>query len=327
MFAPKHNELDVVSGTPMAKSIPIALRQISEIVRDKEEVAKLLLVGFFARGHVLIEDVPGVGKTTLARSLAKIIGGKFSRIQLTSDLLPADIVGGQVLNPKTQDLDFRPGPLFANIVLADELNRATPRTQSGLLEAMAERSVTIDGFSHVLADPFMVIATQNPTEHHGVYPLPESQLDRFLIRTDIGYPNASSEAELIMGKRVDDDHKKIDALEPVWTGPELQTMFKKIEQVQIHPDVANYLQTLVQTTRDHRDLAAGVSTRGALAFARSARARAFIDLRPYVSPEDVKALFLPVCAHRVVVQGARQAHRTEAEAILEDILSRTSVPV
>lgn len=327
MFASKNNQLEVLSTNNFAETLPLALSQIGEIVCDKDEVVKLLLLGFFARGHVLIEDVPGVGKTTLARSLAQVIGGRFSRIQLTSDLLPADIVGGQVLDLETQKLDFRPGPLFANIVLADELNRATPRTQSGMLEAMAERSVTIDGQSHTLDDPFMVIATQNPTEHHGVYPLPESQLDRFLIRTDIGYPGTASETELIMGKKLGDDRQKIQAIKAVWTPLELQAIFRRVEQIKIHPDVAKYLHALVQSTREHSDLVSGVSTRGALAFARAARARAFIELRNFVTPEDVKRLFLPVCAHRVVVQAARQAHRMESEAILEEILSHCAVPV
>lgn len=327
MFAKElHGKLDS-SGKGIVSKLHQAIQDIGRIVRDKEDVTKLLMIGFLARGHVLIEDVPGVGKTTLARCLARVIGGDFSRIQLTSDLLPVDIVGGQSINPETNHLEFMPGPLFANIVLADELNRATPRTQSGLLEAMAERVVTVDGRSHALASPFMVIATQNPTEHHGVYPLPESQLDRFLIRTDIGYPCSESETALIVDKKTEQEQQSIQSLKPMWSDAEIQTMFHDVEEVRIHSDVAAYIQSIIQSTRDSQELETGVSTRGLLALARALRARAYLDNRDYVTPEDVRFLFLPVCAHRVVVQGAHNLHRVEAEAILLEILNRVPVPV
>jgi MoxR-like ATPase len=327
MLAGKSDENPHLLRMQDASSISLAIDQISQVVRDKEDVIKLLLVGFLARGHILIEDVPGVGKTTISRCLARVLGGHFSRIQLTSDLLPVDIIGGQIINPDTNSLEFSPGPLFANIVLADELNRATPRTQSRLLEAMAERSVTVDGHSHALAEPFMVIATQNPTEHHGVYPLPESQLDRFLIRTAIGYPGAESETELILGKKAADDKSLIGALKPLWTEEQLRTMFENVEQVGIHPDVAAYIQTIIQSTRENKDLMSGVSTRGVLGFARALRARAYVENRGFVTPDDVRTLFLPVCAHRVVLQAVQRSHRVEAEAILQEIISRVSVPV
>jgi len=309
------------------KRINLAVKQISQIVRDKEDVIKSLLVGFLARGHILIEDVPGVGKTTISRCLARVLGGQFSRVQMTSDLLPVDIVGGQVLDPQTKQLEFHRGPLFANIVLADELNRATPRTQSGLLEAMAERSVTVDGQSHSLANPFMVIATQNPTEHHGVYPLPESQLDRFLLRLSIGYPGAEAETDLIVGRNATDDGIAFEELNPICTEVELQSMFREVDSVDIHQDVANYMHAIVQATREDDELLTGVSTRGVLAFASALRARAYVENRNYVTPEDVRSLFLPVCAHRVVIRGTQNVHRVLAETFLQEILNRVPVPV
>ncbi|MCC7385041.1 MAG: MoxR family ATPase [Deltaproteobacteria bacterium] len=301
------------------------VRRISQVVRDKEDVVRLLMIGFLARGHVLIEDVPGVGKTTLARALARALGGTFRRVQLTSDLLPADILGGQVLDRQSGQLVFRPGPVFANIVLADELNRATPRTQSGLLEAMAERSVSIDGQTHDLPDPFMVIATQNPAEHHGTYPLPESQLDRFLVRTSVGYPGEEVErALLIAGSEGSTD--AVDTIEPVLTADSALHLADLVDGVSLAAEVAAYIQAIVRATRQARELEIGVSTRGALLYARAARARALVFGRSFVTPDDVFALAVPVCAHRVVVRGARRASRLEAESILEELVSSVPIP-
>lgn len=302
-----------------------AVRRISEVVKDKEDVVRLALVGFLAGGHILIEDVPGVGKTTLARALARAIGGTFNRVQLTADLLPADIVGGSVVDRAGGELTFRRGPIFANVVLADELNRATPRTQSGLLEAMAERSVSVDGVTHALPDPFMVVATQNPTEHHGVYPLPESQLDRFLIRSSIGYPG--DEAELDLLKSGGSNLKDVDSIEPALTPEIIEHLAGVVDDVVLSDDVAVYLQAIVRATRGARELETGVSTRGAILYARASRARALISGRTFVTPDDVRELAIPVCAHRVVVRGARRVGRIEAEAIMTTIVDAVPVPV
>jgi MoxR-like ATPase len=310
-----------------------AVRRIGQVVRGKEDVVRLAMVGFLARGHLLIEDVPGVGKTTLARALARVVGGTFNRIQLTADLLPADILGGNVPNRQTGELTFRAGPIFANVVLADELNRATPRTQSGLLEAMAERSVSIDGTTHRLPDPFMVVATQNPSEHHGVYPLPESQLDRFLIRTSIGYPADDVERALLSGSSgaggggAGGAEGALDEIEPSLSGEIVARLMSAVEGVVLSDAVAGYVQAIVRATRQSKDLETGVSTRGAILFARAARARALVLGRSYVTPDDVRALAVAVCAHRVVVRGARRASRLEAESLIESLLDKVAVPV
>ncbi len=302
-----------------------AVRKIGEVIRDKDEVIRLTLIGFLARGHVLLEDVPGVGKTTLARAIAKVIGGSFSRIQLTADLLPADIVGGQVPDRTKSDLVFRPGPIFANVVLADELNRATPRTQSGLLEAMAERSISVDGVTHSLPDPFFVVATQNPVEHHGVYVLPQSQMDRFLIRTDLGYPGDEIERDLLMngGRAV----ASPETLEPVFAIDKLQVLFDAVDEVSLSADVAEYLQRIVKATREARALETGVSTRGAILFARAARARALVEGRRFVTPDDVLSLAVAICAHRVTLKGTDRPGRREAEAIVRELAESVAVPL
>lgn len=311
-----------------SRALEDAVQRVSEVVRGKEEVVRLAMVCFLARGHLLLEDVPGVGKTTLGRALARILGGSFSRIQLTADLLPADIVGAQVLDRKADELRFRPGPIFANVVLADELNRATPRTQSGLLEAMSERSISIDGDTHRLPAPFLVIATQNPVEHHGVYVLPQSQMDRFLIRTNLGYPDDEVECELLLGRApAPGKANSVEALEPVFDPELVASLFAAVDQVNLSEDVARYVQRIVRATREAGALATGVSTRGAISFARAARARALVFGRRFVTPDDVHALAIPVCAHRVVLRGNDRPSRDEVEATLEGIIEQVPVPV
>lgn len=300
-----------------------AVRRIGSIVRGKDEVIRLTLIGFLARGHVLLEDVPGVGKTTLARALAKVIGGTMSRIQLTADLLPADIVGGNIPDRASGQLVFRRGPIFANVVLADELNRATPRAQSGLLEAMAERSISVDGITHALPDPFFVIATQNPIEHHGVYMLPQSQMDRFILRSDLGYPDDEIERGLLTG----DKQATVDELETVFSEDNLRALFDAVDAVALSEPVAAYIQQIAKATREAKALRNGVSTRGVIQFARAAKARALIEGRRFVTPDDVHRLVIPVCAHRVVLRGGERASREESEAVVRELADRVAVPV
>lgn len=300
-----------------------AVRRIGSIVRGKDEVIRLTLIGFLARGHVLLEDVPGVGKTTLARALAKVIGGTMNRIQLTADLLPADIVGGNIPDRASGQLVFRKGPIFANVVLADELNRATPRAQSGLLEAMAERSISVDGITHTLPDPFFVIATQNPIEHHGVYMLPQSQMDRFILRSDLGYPDDEVERALLTG----DKQATVDELETVFSEDNLRALFDAVDAVVLSEPIAAYIQQIAKATREAKTLRNGVSTRGVIQFARAAKARALIEGRRFVTPDDVHRLVIPVCAHRVVLRGVERPSREESEAIVRELADRVAVPV
>ena len=314
------------SGVP-SLALESAVRRIGQVVRGKDEVVRLALIGLLARGHVLLEDVPGVGKTTLARALAKAVGGSFNRIQLTADLLPADIVGGSIPDTRTGQIQFRPGPIFANVVLADELNRATPRTQSGLLEAMAERAISVDGQTHRLPDPFLVLATQNPVEHHGVYVLPQSQMDRFLIRTAVGYPDDEVETALIVGDGIDPQTSTVESIQPVLKPDGLEALFNAVDEVTLEASVARYLQAVVKATRTDSALSTGVSTRGALQYAKACRARALVQGRRFVTPDDVHALAVPVCAHRVILAGQDRPTRRQGEAVIEEILAQVPVPV
>jgi MoxR-like ATPase len=283
-------------------------------------------VCLLARGHLLIEDVPGVGKTTLAQGLARIAACGFQRLQCTSDMLPGDILGVTVYNAKSGEFEFRRGPIFTNFLLADEINRATPKTQSALLEAMNERQMTVDGVTYPMAEPFMVVATQNPVEHHGTYPLPESQLDRFLMRLRIGYPAAESEREILRNGRA--PQAQVSAA--VLTGAELIETQAAVERISVDEALVGYMLEIVGRTREHEGLALGVSPRGAQALYRASQALALVEGRGYVLPDDIKRLTVPVFAHRVVLnqRASLAARSTEAaELVLNEILRQVEVPI
>ena len=302
-------------------------RSIARAIYGKEEAIQLALITLFARGHLLIEDVPGVGKTTLAQALAKSFHCSFQRVQFTSDLLPSDVLGVSVYQPDTRDFEFRPGPLFANVVLADEINRTTPRTQSALLEAMNEAQITVDGKTHPLPRPFLVIATQNPVEHHGTYPLPESQLDRFLMRIKMGYPSPETEREILRRRAFDNP---LETLEPVADVSEVLAMQESVTHVKVDASLHDYALEIVNRTRNSEQLALGVSPRGTLMLQRAAQARAFLEGRDYCVPDDFKQLAVSVFAHRVVASSRHaslQKKSETTEAALRDIVDSVRVPV
>jgi MoxR-like ATPase len=302
-------------------------KAIESVVRGKPEAVKLALVCLLAEGHLLIEDVPGVGKTTLARSLARVFDCTFRRIQFTSDLLPSDILGVSVFNQAGQSFDFRRGPIFAHIVLADELNRTTPKTQSALLEAMSEGKVSVDNHTYPLPRPFMVVATQNPVEHHGTYPLPESQLDRFLLRIKMGYPENDAEKEILRRKgRLPD----LETLQPVMQAEDILEAQYLSSGVRVDESLLDYIMAIVDATRRSEFLLIGASPRGSLALRRAAQALAYFEGRDYCIPDDIKRLVLPVLAHRVIVSSkysSPHSRSEEAEAILAEILQGIEVPL
>lgn len=303
-----------------------AIASIGRVLRGAEDASKLILSCVVSRGHVLLEDVPGVGKTTLARTVAQVLGCSFSRIQFTSDMLPSDVLGVQILDPGSGQLNFRRGPIFSQVILADEINRASPKTQSAMLEAMADRQVSIDDRTHDLDSPFVVLATQNPVEHHGAYPLPESQLDRFMVCLSLGYPPADDELALLANPR--GPEHALEKLKAVFTVDEVHATQALVDRVRLSEPVAQYLLSIVAGTRTHPDVLLGVSPRGSLAFAALARAWAFISGRDFVTPDDIKALVRPAMTHRLTVGGASSMSgaRTTAEAILDEILGQVPVP-
>jgi len=305
-----------------------AIRQLSEnlrkVIRGKDNVVELIVVALCSNGHVLIEDVPGVGKTTLAKALALSLHGQFNRIQFTPDLLPTDISGGMIYSAKTGDFYFRPGPIFSNIVLADEINRASPRTQSALLEAMSERQVSIEGKRHVLADPFMVIATQNPVEYHGTYPLPEAQLDRFAMQLEMGYPREEEELQIILQQKT---KHPIEELEAVATAEAIVEAQKAAREVAVEDSVLRYIALLVRATRDEARLKLGASPRASEILYRTTQALAFVRERDYVTPDDVKELAEPVLAHRVVLDTKARYAGTTKKELIREIVSTVRVPV
>jgi MoxR-like ATPase len=302
-------------------------RSIAKAIFGKEDVIQLALITLLARGHLLIEDVPGVGKTTLAQALAKSFHCTFQRIQFTSDLLPSDVLGVSVYNPESRDFEFRPGPIFANVVLADEINRTTPRTQSALLEAMNEAQVTVDGRTIPLPQPFLVIATQNPVEHHGTYPLPESQLDRFLMRIKMGYPSHETERQILRSRATDDS---VGALEPVAGISDVMAMQENVAHVKVDSSLHDYALEIVNRTRKSDQLALGVSPRGTLMLQRAAQARAFLEGREYCLPDDFKQLAVAVFSHRVVASARHaslQKKSETTETVLREIVDSVRVPL
>lgn len=300
---------------------------IARVIKGKAHVIEMTVVALLARGHLLLEDVPGVGKTTLAHSLARSLDCSFKRIQFTSDLLPSDIVGVSIFNRQKQAFEFMPGPIFANVVLADEINRTTPKTQSSLLEAMSEAQISVDNQTHVLRQPFMVIATQNPAEYHGTFPLPESQLDRFLMRLRLGYPSPEEEKKVL--DRSQSLHPAED-LQPMLTAQDVLDLQAQVDKVLMEESLMEYLLSIVQATRQSALLSLGVSTRGALALSRTAKALALVRGRTYCLPDDIKELAPIVLSHRVMVastQGIRQRSFEAAERVIMDLVESVPVPV
>jgi len=313
---------------PSLELLDHLIQEVETVFHGKTQVVRLALAALLARGHVLFEDVPGVGKTTLAHALARTLGVDFRRIQFTSDLLPSDVLGVSVYRPQSGDFATRPGPIFANVVLADEINRAPPRTQSGLLEAMQEGRVTIDNATYDLPRPFLVMATQNPLEHHGTYPLPESQLDRFLMRITIGYPGREAERRILTESA--STEPVMDRVRPVLTPHYVLHLQARVEEVAADPAIVDYLMTLVERTRSTPLLRMGVSPRGAIGLYRAARAYALVQGRTYLVPDDVRELVVPCLAHRIVPAGTSgatlDAHEQSA-AILEKLLEEVEAPV
>jgi MoxR-like ATPase len=296
---------------------------VALVIRGKREVIRLATVCLLARGHVLIEDVPGVGKTTLAQGLARSLGLAFQRIQFTSDLLPSDIIGVSIFNQKTQGFEFVSGPLFANVVLADEINRATPKTQSALLEAMSERQVSVERRRYLLPEPFVVLATQNPLEFHGTFPLPESQLDRFLMSLSLGYPPRLDERELLLSGGVED---LLQNMQPVVSQAELLELQARVQQVHVAEKLADYMLAIAEATRHGSDFLLGVSTRGAQSLFRAVQALALAEGRGYAVPDDVQRLAVPVLAHRVVLKRGAVDLQATRKAV-ERVIAATPVPL
>jgi MoxR-like ATPase len=314
----------VTTSASRATQLEGALRKV---IRGNDDVVRLAIVSILARGHLLIEGVPGVGKTTLAHALAQAIDCSFQRVQFTSDMLPSDILGISIYSAMEQQFEFKRGPIFTNILLADEINRTTPKTQSALLEAMSEGKVTVDAHSYSLPQPFLVIATQNPVEHHGTYPLPESQLDRFLMRLRMGYPDSDAEREIL---RSEAGATQLENLRPVLHGEDILEMQQAAAQVRVDDSLVNYALAIVQKTRESEHLSLGVSPRGSQMLYRAAQAMAFVDGRDFCVPEDFKPLVLPLFAHRIAAHATYSSSNKkapQAEQILQEIAESVAVPI
>ncbi|MEE2686146.1 MAG: MoxR family ATPase [Planctomycetota bacterium] len=306
--------------TGIAKKI---IKNVEQVIVGKRQQLILSLASWFSEGHILLEDVPGVAKTMLARALSGSVGCSFKRIQCTPDLLPTDVTGASVFNPQTTEFEFRSGPIFAQLVLADEINRATPRTQSALLEAMGEGSVTVDGVTHELNPPFLVIATQNPIDHEGTFPLPEAQLDRFLMRFQLGYP--SMEEELVMLDRLKGSHP-VHHIQPVISAQEVVACQKAVREVHVDEKVQQYILQIVQDTRDHEDISLGGSPRASIALMRSAQAMAALRGRDFVLPDDIKTVVKPILGHRLILKPESRLRRVTAAEIIDEIVNSIAVP-
>jgi MoxR-like ATPase len=300
---------------------------LRKVIRGKDDILRLAVVSLIARGHLLIEGVPGVGKTTLGQALARALDCTFQRVQFTSDMLPSDVLGISIYSAVEQQFEFKRGPVFTNVLLADEINRTTPKTQSALLEAMNESQVTVDAHSYPLPQPFLVIATQNPVEHHGTYPLPESQLDRFLMRVRMGYPDSNAEREIL---RSEAGTTKLEAMQPVLSGADVLEMQHAVTQVRVDESLVSYALSIVKKTRESEQFSLGVSPRGSQRLYRAAQAMAFLDGRSFCTPEDFKPLVVPVFAHRVVINGLYSStlkKSDQAEQVIQEIVDSTPVPV
>ena len=311
------------STQDLAAAVQGVIANVEKVIVGKGESVAFSLIAVICRGHVLIEDVPGVGKTVLTKAIARSIGCTFKRIQFTPDLLPSDVTGTSIYNQKTGNFEFRPGPIMAQIVLADEINRATPKTQSALLEAMEETQVTVDGVSYRLPEPFMVMATQNPIEYEGTFPLPEAQLDRFMMNISIGYPKASDEMSILDSQQ---HHHPLDDLDQIMTADELVNIQQQVRNIHVDPSIREYIVSIASMTRSHANIYLGASPRGSLALFRTSQALAAIRGRGYVIPDDVKLLAKPTLAHRIIVTPAARVRAITSTAILEEILQTVPVP-
>ena len=298
--------------------------QVRKVIVGKEKVLEQVMLAVLTNSHILFEDYPGLAKTLLARSFAMSMGCEFSRIQFTPDLLPADITGTYIYNVKNADFDLRRGPVFTNVLLADEINRAPPKTQAALLESMQERQITLDGKTHQLQDPFIVMATQNPIEYEGVYPLPEAQLDRFLVKLSLGYPSKVEEVE-IMKRRMERAHEEV-SLEPVVDDKQILELQKRVEQIHVDDDILGYIADLVQGTRAHRQVEIGASPRGSLAIFKLSRARAVYHSRDYVIPDDVKEVVVPALIHRMIMKAESWVKGTDPKAVVDEVVKTVPVP-
>jgi MoxR-like ATPase len=313
--------------TLVAQEVSVAAHRIIEnverVIIGKDEAVRLTLIAVLCRGHILIEDVPGVGKTVLTKAVARSIGSTFRRIQFTPDLLPNDVIGVSVYNQKTGEFEFHPGPIMTQFLLADEINRATPKTQSALLEAMEESQITVDGVTHHLPQPFIVMATQNPIEYEGTFPLPEAQLDRFMLNVSLGYPDPADEVQILDSQQL---RHPIDTLGQILSAQDLIRLQDQVRQVSVGQEIRQYIVALVNATRQHQNVYLGVSPRGSLALFRTGQARALLEGRDYVIPDDIKRLLVPTLSHRLIVAPAARVRGVTAAAIIEEIASLVPVP-
>jgi MoxR-like ATPase len=306
----------------VAEFVKKVMTNMEEVIVGKQDVVKLVLVSLLCKGHLLIEDVPGMGKTMLVRTLAKSLGCTFNRIQFTPDLMPSDVTGVSIFNQKTTEFEFRSGPVMAQLILADEINRASPKTQASLLECMEEGQITVDGVTHRLPSPFLVLATQNPVEHHGTFPLPEAQMDRFIMRTRLGYPSYNEEIQIL--QRLERKHP-IEAIKQVVDAKQLLAMQEKVHQVNVESSILDYIVKIVLATREHPEVTLGASPRGSLSLLRTAKAHAAIERRKYVLPDDVKILAQSTLAHRIILKPEAVYRGYTQDRIVEEILDTVQV--